>query len=121
MPLTSIVDPRTISSGTFGPSPARSIAASTSARTLIIQFTSNDWDTGEAGLIVNYMLEVSTNAGASWVVGDKASFLGGARNSRTGLMPASTIPLAANIAVQIRGTVTLNQQANSLGLSFDVF
>lgn len=121
MALTVLVAPRVIQAGTFGPSPAQTIASSPSPRTLTIQFTSTDWTTSEAGLVVDYVLEVSTNNGASWVVGDAASFVGGAVNARTGQLPSSSIPLPTNVEIQIRGTLTLNKKANSLGFSYDIF
>lgn len=120
-PITTVlVEPQTINRGSFGPSAPVTIAAAATPRTLTIQFTSDDWLTGEAGLVVDYILEASTDGGQSWGLADAASARGGAVSSRTGALPSSWIAIPPNVTLMVRGSVTVSQRANSLGLTMVV-
>lgn len=121
MALTTLLSPRVIPAGTFGPSPSHHINAAAQPRTLQIQFLSDDWETGEAGLICDWTVEKSLDGGQSWSLYVGGQFLGGAVNARTGQLPAIYVGLPANVAVDIRATLTLNQRANSLGFARDLF
>lgn len=120
MAQVTLIAPRVIPAGTFGPSAAHHINAAAGDRILTIQFLSNDWASGESGLICDWTVDKSFDSGQTWSLYVGGQFLGGAVNARTGQLPAVFVFLPANTAVDIRATLTLNQQANSLGFARDV-
>ena len=118
--MTTIVNPRRVNAGTFGPSPAQTIAAAPQDRALVLQLLSDDWTTNEIGLEVDLVIELSVDGGQTWQPAAAIHAIGGAVNARTGALPSVSVALPANQAVQLRGTATLNQRANSLGLAYDI-
>jgi hypothetical protein len=127
--VTTIFPPSVVPAGTVGPSANIAIAASPNFRTVILHILSNDWTTGEAGLVITFNLDLSIDGGATWcpqgpVYCVTGTTQGGAvsRSRVTGLdvLPDVAMDIPANVAVTIRARATLNQTANSLGLGYEV-
>jgi hypothetical protein len=123
--VTTIFPPGPVPQGTIGPSPKVDIAAAPADRTVVLHVLSNDWATGEAGLVLTFQLDISTDGGQTWcpqgpVYCISGTTQGGTVDRKTGALPAVAMDIPANVAVSIRGTATLNQAANSLGLGYEV-
>jgi hypothetical protein len=127
--VITIFPPSVVPAGTIGPSSNVTIAASPNFRTLILHILSSDWTTGEAGLVINFNLDLSVDGGATWcpqgpVYCVTGTTQGGAvSHSRvTGLdvLPDVAMDIPANVAVTLRARATLNKTANSLGLGYEI-
>lgn len=119
MAITTLISPRPVPAGTFQ-SPSTDIASDPSDRTLVLHILSNDWTTGESGLIVDFEIDLSFDGGQTFqpqVIGETH---GGAVNSRNGQLPTISVGLPANTAMKLRASATLNQAANSIGLGYEI-
>lgn len=121
MAVTTIIAPGVVPAGTFSnaANPV-SIGASPDARTLHLQLQSNDWLTGEAGLVVDFQIDTSTDGGATFQTQVIGRAQGGDVSSRTGALPSVSVGIPPGTALLLRASATTSQRAKSLGLGYEV-